>query len=74
MAGSFCGPAGRQGLFFIPAILFLPPAIGITGIETSQAIADFLTFLLASGMILDVLKELKQMRESVETGQHKSAV
>jgi len=66
--------AGRQGLFFIPAILFLPTAIGITGIETSQAIADFLTFLLASGMILDVLKELKQMRESVETEQQKSAV
>lgn len=59
--------AGRQGLFFIPTILLLPSLIGITGIETSQAIADFFTFLLAIALILDVLKELKQMREAVET-------
>jgi len=60
--------AGRQGLFFIPTILLLPSLIGITGIETSQAIADFFTFLLAIALIIDVLKELKQMREAVETG------
>jgi len=60
--------AGRQGLFFIPTILLLPSIIGITGIETSQAIADFFTFILAIALIMDVLKELKQMREAVETG------
>lgn len=52
--------AGRQGLFFIPAILILPRIIGIMGIQTSQSIADFFTFILAIILIADVLKELKQ--------------
>lgn len=52
--------SGRQGLFFIPTIMILPRIIGITGIETSQAIADFLTFILAIIMIRSVLRELKQ--------------
>lgn len=37
----------RQGLFFIPAILILPPIFGILGIQLSQPIADFLTFIFS---------------------------
>jgi len=58
--------SGRQGLFFIPLILILPRIIGITGIQSSQAIADFFTFLLAIALITDVLKELKEKSKEME--------
>ena len=38
---------GRQGIFFIPAIMILPLFIGFKGVEMTQAVADVLTFLLA---------------------------
>ena len=38
---------GRQGIFFIPAIMILPLFIGFKGVEMTQAVADALTFLLA---------------------------
>ena len=38
---------GRQGFFFIPAIMILPLFIGLRGVEMTQAVADALTFLLA---------------------------
>lgn len=38
---------GRQGIFFIPAIMILPLFLGLQGVEMTQAIADALTFLLA---------------------------
>ena len=37
---------GRQGLFFIPAVLLLPRFLGIHGVEMVQATADLCTFLL----------------------------
>ena len=37
----------RQGIFFIPVILILPLLNGIQGVEMTQAIADFLTFLFS---------------------------
>ncbi len=39
--------ASRQGLFFLPMILILPPMIGLIGIQSAQAVADILAFLLA---------------------------
>ena len=38
---------GRQGLFFIPAIMILPVFLGLQGVEMTQAVADALTFLLS---------------------------
>lgn len=38
---------GRQGLFFIPALLILPSFLGLKGVEMAQAVADLCTFLLA---------------------------
>jgi len=39
--------AGRQGIFFLPAILILPFLFGIRGIQLAQPVADFCTLLLA---------------------------
>ncbi|MEG1578428.1 MAG: MATE family efflux transporter [Oscillospiraceae bacterium] len=36
----------RQGIFYIPCILFLPRFLGVTGIYFSQPIADVLTLLV----------------------------
>ena len=37
----------RNGLFFLPAILLLPLALGLQGVQMAQAVADVLTFLLS---------------------------
>ncbi|MFA7371729.1 MAG: MATE family efflux transporter, partial [Sphaerochaetaceae bacterium] len=37
----------RQGLFFIPVIVIMPPLLGILGIQLSQPIADFATFIFS---------------------------
>lgn len=52
---------GKQGLFFIPAILILPGMFGLTGLQLAQPVADVLTFLLTQGVVLMVTKELKAM-------------
>ena len=52
---------GKQGLFFIPAILFLPGWLGIPGLQLAQPIADLLTFLLTQAIVVMVVKELKEM-------------
>lgn len=52
---------GKQGLFFIPAILTLPGWLGIPGLQLSQPIADLLTFVLTQGIVVMVVKELKEM-------------
>ncbi|MGN0999543.1 MAG: hypothetical protein ACI4PO_08325, partial [Faecousia sp.] len=36
----------RQGLFYIPFILFLPRMLGVTGIYATQPAADVLTVLV----------------------------
>lgn len=46
----------RQGLFFIPAILVFPRFFGLLGIQISQPIADFATFLFALVMVLRFFK------------------
>lgn len=48
----------RQGLFFIPMVLLLPPFLGATGIQISQGAADFLTFFCALPIQLHVLKNI----------------
>ena len=48
----------RQGLFFIPAVLFLPPILGALGIQMAQSAADVITFLCAIPIQLAVLRSL----------------
>ena len=47
----------RQGIFFIPLILFLPTLLGETGVQMAQACADLLTFCCAIPIQLNALKK-----------------
>lgn len=49
----------RQGLFLIPLLFILAPTLGLTGIQISSPIADFLTFLLSLPLSANVLKNMK---------------
>ena len=49
---------GRQGLFFIPAILILPQFLGLQGVEMAQATADFCTFLLTIPFAVWITRKL----------------
>jgi putative MATE family efflux protein len=47
----------RQGLFLIPLIFVLVPALGILGIQVCTPIADFCTFLLALPLGIRTLRK-----------------
>ena len=51
--------AARQGLFFIPLIIFLPFFFGLLGVEISQSVADILSFLLSVPIVWKVFRELR---------------
>lgn len=53
----------RQGIFFIPAILILPPLFGIDGIVWAQPTADLLTFLLTAVFAVFAKKKLRVVKE-----------
>lgn len=46
----------RQGIFFVPIILVMPVVLGLTGIQTAQALADVLTFLVSIPFHIMILK------------------
>ena len=50
--------SARQGIFFIPSILILPRLFGLTGVESAQAIADVLTFILNMALVRGLLRDL----------------
>lgn len=50
---------GRQGLFFVPAVLILPRLYGVRGLEITMAVADALTFVLALPFAINIIKELR---------------
>ena len=52
----------RQGLFFIPLVWILSAAFGFTGIQITQPVADFLTFLCAIPIQLHVLRSMQADR------------
>lgn len=56
----------RQFLFFVPVILTLPGFLGILGIQLSQPIADFCSFLLAVPLSISVLREMSHEQEQLE--------
>lgn len=55
---------GKQGLFFIPAILILPEYFGILGLQLAQPVADLLTFVLTQAIVVMVVRELKEMEQN----------
>lgn len=56
----------RQFLFFVPVILTLPGFLGILGVQLSQPIADFCSFLLAVPLSISVLREMSHEQGQLE--------
>ena len=54
---------GRQGLFLIPSLLVFPGFFGVLGVQIAQPLADVFTFLLATGIVAGVLKELGTLKK-----------
>lgn len=52
--------AARSGLFFIPAVILLPMAFGLTGVEMSQAVSDLCSFLISIPIAWSVFRDLKR--------------
>ncbi len=50
----------RQGIFFIPAVLVMTKAMGITGLQWSQAAADILSSAFCLPFLIKFLKEIKK--------------
>ena len=50
----------RQGIFFIPFILILPEIFDLSGIEMTQALSDFCTFLFTIPFYIIFVKELNK--------------
>lgn len=48
----------RQGLFFLPAIVILPPFLGLLGIQLALPVSDVFSFLLALPLGIGTLREL----------------
>ncbi len=57
----------RQGLFFIPLILILPRFMGLSGVESAQAVADLLTAIITAPLTARAVKELSEMAEKTQT-------
>ncbi len=57
---------GRQGLFFVPAILLLPPCMGLAGVEITQAVADACTFVLSIPFAVWIVRRLKVLQKAEE--------
>jgi len=53
----------RQGLFYIPAVLILPNAIGLLGVQSCQAISDFFSFFFSIPFTILFFKTLKKEQE-----------
>lgn len=54
----------RQGIFLIPALLILPKAFGLLGVQMSQAISDVLAAALTIPITLSVIKEMKEAEKA----------
>lgn len=59
--------SARNGIFFIPLILILPRAFGLTGVEMTQAVSDFLSFLLALPFAFACLHRMKTAEAGVSS-------
>ncbi len=56
--------SARNGIFFIPLILTLPPLLGLRGVEMTQAIADVLSFLLCVPFAAASLKRMEKTEQT----------
>lgn len=51
----------RSGLLFIPALLVLSTALGMTGVTMAQPVADVLAFFIALPFVIRFFVVLRQM-------------
>ena len=56
----------RQGLFFLPLVLFMPALFGLTGVYLAQPIADALAVLVSLILAVRISNELKQLEKTSE--------
>lgn len=52
--------AARNGLFFIPCILFFPKWMGLTGVEICQSASDLCAFIVTVPIMVYTFRELRQ--------------
>ena len=68
----------RQGLFYIPAVLFLPKLWKMFGVQCCQSVSDVCSFLFSIPFTLMFFKSLKQaemdVKEDKEIGQVSSEI
>ena len=57
----------RQGLFLIPAVIFLPPFLGLLGVQMAQMIADICSFGLTLPLIFAFLREMKGEEQKLQS-------
>lgn len=50
--------ASRNGMFFLPLLLLLPPIMGLDGVLLSQPISDAITFVLSLVIVRSIFKEM----------------
>lgn len=48
----------RQGIYFLPLVIVMPLLFGLLGVEMSQAISDFMSFLTAIPFIIVFFRKL----------------
>ena len=56
----------RQGIFFVPFIFLLPMMFKLTGVELTQALSDFCTFLFTIPFFIGFVKELNNSIKTEE--------
>ena len=59
----------RQGLFYIPAVLILPNAIGLLGVQSAQAVSDFCSAFFALPFTFAFFKSLEKLQAENETNE-----
>ncbi len=52
--------ASRQGLFFMPAVLLLPMALGLLGVQLAQPVSDICSMAVTIPLTMRVLNGLKR--------------
>ncbi len=53
---------GKQGIFFIPTLLILPQYIEAVTVQVAQPIADLLSGIFATVIVVSVLKDLNKLK------------
>lgn len=58
----------RQGLIFIPLLYLLDAVFGLSGINFTQAVADYISIILAMILLVRTLKRFKTQPETKNSG------